>query len=164
MVQEPGHGRGCLNKVPMSRQRVRPLKYIQKIELTAFVSVMVILVFTVMFLDFTSVGQHHGTGPTLPIVADPVAMPGALRADAVTITVRRDGRIYVGSDELADGQLVAALRRDFGSGAEQKAYIRVDARARYRDVKNVLDGVRVAGVENVGFLAEKRRPAVGPGN
>jgi biopolymer transport protein ExbD len=42
---------------------------------------------------------------------------------------------------------------------ERKVYIRADGRAWYGTVKEVLDGVRAAGVEKVGFLLEQ--PFVG---
>ena len=139
----------------------KPLIPILKIDVTAFASVMVVLVFTLMVLDLTRTRPHDGFSPTLPKVADPVAMPGALREDAVTVTIRRDGRIYLGLDESTTDQLPAELERQFRGGSEQKAYIRADARAQYGSVKDVLDAVRAVGIEKIGFFAEKRRPAPG---
>jgi biopolymer transport protein ExbD len=139
----------------------KPLIPILKIDVTAFASVMVVLVFTLMFLDVTRTRPHHGFGPTLPKVADPVAMPGALREDAVTVTIRRDGRIYLGLDESTTDQLPAELERQFRGGSEQKTYIRADARAKYGSVKGVLDAVRAVGIEKIAFFAEKRQPAPG---
>jgi biopolymer transport protein ExbD len=40
---------------------------------------------------------------------------------------------------------------------ERKVYIKADARTRYRNVTDVLDGVRAAGLENVAFIVEKRQ-------
>ncbi len=128
--------------------------------MTAFASIMVVLVVALMIIDTTMVSFHHGSGPVLPRVAYPIAMSGALRGDAVSIAVRRDGRIYLGSDELMASDLPARLRPEFGRGAEQKVYIRADARAKYRDMKSVLDSIRAVGVEKIGFLVEQKRSVV----
>ena len=42
------------------------------------------------------------------------------------------------------------------------ACIKADARAKYRDVKEVLDGARSAGVEKIGILVDQRKAAVVP--
>jgi biopolymer transport protein TolR len=137
----------------------KPWIPILKIDVTAFASVMVVLVFTLMILDLTRTRPQDGFGPRLPRVADPVAMPGALREDAVTVTIRRDGRIYLGLGESTTDQLAAELERQFRGGSEQKAYIRADARVQYGSVKAVLDAVRAVGIEKIGFFAEKSLPA-----
>jgi len=150
-----------VSKQPVMLKRNRKsLTPILKIDVTGFASVMVVLVVAIMFIDFTATSPHHGSSSALPKVAYPVAMPGALRENAVNITVRRDGRIYLGPDELMANQLPARLRLQFRSGAEQKAYIRADARAKYVDVKSVLDAIRTVGIEKIGFMVEKRRPIV----
>jgi biopolymer transport protein TolR len=47
-------------------------------------------------------------------------------------------------------------------GAEKKIYIKADARAKYGDVKEVLDGVRSAGVEKIAILVDQRKPQLPP--
>ena len=42
------------------------------------------------------------------------------------------------------------------------ACIKADARAKYRDVKEVLDGARSAGAEKIGILVDQRKAAVVP--
>jgi len=130
---------------------------IAKIDTTAFASVMVVLYVVMMTIQLSNSSSMHSNGPYLPRVLYPVGMPNALAEDAATITVRRDGAIYFGSDQFAPDQLPAALRKRFGSRAERKAYIRADARARYKCVAGVLNAVSAAGVQQVAFLVEKRQ-------
>jgi biopolymer transport protein TolR len=102
---------------------------------------------------------HHGYGPDLPHVLHPVSMAGANREDAMVIAVMRDGAVYFGSDKVQPSQLPSKiLDRLRDHTVERRVYIRADARVWYRTVKEVLDGVRSAGVERVAFLVDQRGP------
>jgi biopolymer transport protein ExbD len=48
--------------------------------------------------------------------------------------------------------LVPLLREGVREGSERKVYLRADARAKYGEVKAVLDQIRLAGIENVAFM------------
>lgn len=49
------------------------------------------------------------------------------------------------------------IRESVQSGSERRVYLWVDAKAKYGDVKVVLDGVRDAGIEKVALLVEQQR-------
>jgi biopolymer transport protein ExbD/biopolymer transport protein TolR len=102
---------------------------------------------------------HHGYGPDLPRVSHAVSMSGAEREDAMVIAVMRDGVVYFGSDRTSPTQLPSKiLDRLRDHAVEPRVYIRADRRAFYFNVKEVLDGVRSAGIKRVAFLVDQRRP------
>jgi len=98
-----------------------------------------------------------GPYPDLPEARHSVEMPRANREDALVIAITRDGKVYCGPDRLWLEELPATIRERLNAGAERKAYLKVDRWAKYGLVINVLNAVRSAGVENIGFLAENVR-------
>ncbi len=92
----------------------------------------------------------------LPKAAHGVTMAGTLREDTLLVAVTRDSEIYFGSYRISPEHLSRGIREGLSQGAEHKVYIRADKRARYGTIKNVLDGVREAGVEQIAFLVDRR--------
>lgn len=76
----------------------------------------------------------------------------AVRDDALTVVVTRDGKIYLGTGQVAPEALPSEIEGGIKSGSENRVYLSADARARYSDVKLALDAIRLAGVEDVSFL------------
>lgn len=142
---------------PARRRGRRSNELICYINVTGLVSVMLALL--TMFMVFR-VFEHpsHGVFVDLARVSSPKTLNRAEAEDALMIGVGRDGRIVFRTEALALEQLPRHLRDAVNKGAEKKAYIRADARARYATVKGVLDAVRASGVENIAFLTEPRRP------
>jgi biopolymer transport protein ExbD len=60
-------------------------------------------------------------------------------------------------EQVTLDQLPNKIRAGIKQGSENKIYIRADALCRYGTVKQALDAIRDAGVENVAFLADQRR-------
>jgi len=82
-------------------------------------------------------------------------MAGALKEDALQVTVARDGQVYLRDFHLMCEDLADEIRKRMRNGVEKKVYLAVDARAKYGDAKAVLDQIRMAGIENVSFLTEE---------
>jgi biopolymer transport protein TolR len=137
--------------------RHRPNQLICGIDVTAFVSVMLVLVFTFMIGKIFDT-FHPGNSVDLAKVSSPVSMRGANREDATIVSIRRDGKLFFRSDLVMPDQLAAKIRESVDHGSERKVYIRADAHAKYEKVAEVLDGVHAAGIEKIGFLVEQRRP------
>ena len=78
-------------------------------------------------------------------------MRGANREDVLVVAIFRDGKVFFGRDLIMPDQLPFEIREAVSRSAARKVYIRAEARLRYGTVLQVLDGVRSAGVENVGF-------------
>ncbi len=131
------------------------MKLFCNIDASALAAVGFVLLVVMMIV---SPGSHHGIGPDLPRAFRPVSMAGAKREDAMVISVLRDGTVYFGADKVSACQVRAKiLDRLKDRSVERRVYIRADARVWYRTVKDVLDGVRSAGIERVAFLADQRR-------
>lgn len=100
----------------------------------------------------------HGSGVDLPRTWHASPMPRAVRENALSVVVTRDGKIYFGITPVSAKDLPGKIREGLKNGAERKVYLRADARARYVDVKQALIAIRQAGIDNVCLLAEKLQP------
>jgi biopolymer transport protein ExbD len=86
-----------------------------------------------------------------------VLAPGALREDALSVFIQRDGKIYFGYLRAGRDELPDLIRQGLRAGVEHRIYIFADARAKYGDVLAMLEGVRRANVERVTFITESPR-------
>jgi biopolymer transport protein TolR len=94
----------------------------------------------------------HGSSVDFPQTWYASPMPRAVREDALSVAVTRDGKIYFRNTAISAEELPGKIREGLKNSAEKKVYLRADARARYVDVKQVLIEIRQAGIENVCFL------------
>ena len=85
-------------------------------------------------------------------------MRPAQRDDALVVAIICTGDVFFRNDKLPADLLGAAIRESLPSARDRKIYIRADARARWGAVAQVIDQVRAAGIPNVAFLADQRRP------
>jgi len=123
-----------------------------RIDMWGFVSVMLTLLFLLMP---GTVVDPKGPAADLAGARHSIRMPGALKEDALQVMVTRDGQVYLRGSHLMCGDLADEIRERVRNCAEKKAYLAVDARAKYGDAKAVLDQIRMAGIENVSFLTEE---------
>jgi len=85
-------------------------------------------------------------------------MDNANKEDAVTVAVTRDGRTYLGGDQINVDDLGAkvAAKLENKPEGEKEVYLRADVRANYGKVMDTVDAIRTAGVSQLGLLTEKR--------
>jgi biopolymer transport protein TolR len=122
-----------------------------------FASVMGIVIFVVLLVFMTIPPHHYGVSADVPKVLHPISMSGAMREDAIKVTVTRDGQVYFGGDRVNPAFLPERIADHLKDrGAERKVYITADMRARWGTVEMVLDGVRSSGIIRVAFLADQR--------
>jgi biopolymer transport protein TolR len=135
------------------------------IDVTAFASVMFVLLYMFMFMSqpHGMYSQNHWPPVDAARVGHLISMRGADREDALVVGITRYGQVFFRADPVSVDQLSGKIREGVRQGAERKVYIRADARAKYGWVKEVLDSVQSSGVEKIGFLVEPRRtPNPGP--
>jgi biopolymer transport protein ExbD len=139
-------------------RRYRDPKLFSDFNTLAFASVMGMMVF-VLLLPFITISHHHpGVSVDIPHVLSPVSLPGADKEDAMKVTVTRDGMIFFRDGRINAADLPKKIAEHLKDrGAERKVYIAADMRARWANVKTVLDGIRSAGILRVAFLANQRR-------
>jgi biopolymer transport protein TolR len=128
--------------------------------MTGFAGVMFALV-AMFLLPASMVIDSPRNASAVPVdlakASHAAEMRGALREDALVVAIQRDGRIWFGEQTVTADHLTAAIRERVGRGAERRVYIRADMRARYASVREVLDRVRSAGIEDIGFIVDGQR-------
>ncbi len=122
------------------------------INVTPMVDVMLVLL--IIFMVITPMLQK-GVSVDLAKSANPRSMPDADKEDAVVVAVSRDGRLYLGSDQITLEDLGRKVRDKISSRVDKTVYIKSDARAKFEQVVKAIDEVRSAGVDQLGLLTEK---------
>ncbi|MHB8753836.1 MAG: ExbD/TolR family protein [Candidatus Acidiferrales bacterium] len=82
-------------------------------------------------------------------------MPNADKDDAIIVAVSSDGHFYLGNQDIALDQITSQVKDRIANRLDKEVYVRSDERAKYGDVKKVVDAVRDAGVDNLGLLTLK---------
>ena len=102
--------------------------------------------------------SHHGYAVDLALTSSASAEPKAVRENAMTVMVTRNGSVYFRNTKIGPDDLPHQIREAVHGGAEKRVYLKVDARTKYGDVKAVEDQIDAAGIRDVTFLVEKRLP------
>ncbi|HVJ08676.1 MAG TPA: ExbD/TolR family protein [Acidisarcina sp.] len=124
------------------------------INVTPMVDVMLVLL--IIFMVITPMLQNK-VSVDLAKTNNPTAMPDADKEDAIVVAVTRDGRFYLGQDQVSPVDLTGKVRDKLENKTNKEIFIRADARAHYGAVTTAIDNVRSAGVDQVGLLTEKRQ-------
>jgi biopolymer transport protein TolR len=148
-TSRPGGGR---------RGRARRHAPMSEINVTPFVDVMLVLLIVFMV-----------TAPLL-LAGLPVDLPNVkgqslnLNKDPMTVTVDRDGRIFIGSDEspIEVGQLQAKLKATLKNAEEDPVLLRGDRQVGYGRVAEVISAVREGGFKKFTFMAGPEDIEKGP--
>ena len=131
------------------RRRARPLS---EINVTPFVDVMLVLLIVFMV-----------TAPLLT-VGVPVDLPKtkaqALSQDRepLSVSVRRDGSIYLQNTRISEDDLVPRLTAIAGNGYDQRIFVRGDKAVDYGRVMQVMALVSAAGFTHIGLVTDIVRP------
>jgi biopolymer transport protein TolR len=90
---------------------------------------------------------------------NPIKMQEADKEDAVLIAVTRDGKVYLSpGNSLVDANQLGSKVKDLNQNRSDKTvYIKADARARFASVTDVVDNLRIAGIDSIGLITEEVR-------
>jgi biopolymer transport protein TolR len=129
-----------------------------RINVTPMVDVMLVLL-----IIFMVIAPMLGPDKSLQMArtSNPIDMPDANKADALVVSVMRDGKIFLGDESVAAPDLTQRITARLNNQPNQIVYVRADARARYGLLVNAVDEVRAAGIDQLGLLTEKKEPARG---
>ncbi len=122
------------------------------INVTPMVDIMLVLL--IIFMVITPMLQK-GVSVDMARATNPREMREADQDDAVVVAVTRDGRIYLGSDQLAKERLSERIQDLLAAKVDKTVYVKSDRRAKYGGVVDVVDTVRSAGVDTLGLLTDK---------
>ena len=137
------------------RHRRRRHAVMSEINVTPFVDVMLVLLIVFMV-----------TAPLLT-VGVPVDLPKT-RAQALgqdreplSVTIRRDGNIYLQNTPIAEDQLVDKLTAIAANGYDQRIFVRGDRQVDYGRVMQVMGLLSAAGFTHIGLVTDVAKPKPG---
>jgi biopolymer transport protein TolR len=140
----------------MSRQgrgrRAKRGRPMADINVTPFVDVMLVLLIVFMV-----------TAPLLT-VGVPVDLPKthaqALGQDRepLSVTIRRDGHIYLQNTPVDEDQLVPKLTAISGNGYDQRIFVRGDKSVDYGRVMEIMAMISAAGFTHIGLVTDVAKP------
>ena len=125
-----------------------------EINVTPFVDVMLVLLIVFMV-----------TAPLLT-VGVPVDLPKTRAQtlgqdrEPLSVTVKRDGRVFLQNTPIAEEELVAKLTAIAANGYDQRIYVRGDQAVDYGRVMEVMGLLSSAGYTHIGLVtdAPKHKP------
>jgi biopolymer transport protein TolR len=136
-------------------------KYNSEINVTPMVDIMLVLL--IIFMVITPLLQS-GVSVALPKeMKNPEEDPAIIKESSLVIAITADNQYYVGKDrvEITDlkDQVVAAMENKEPDA--RIVYIKSDVNANYGSVVEVINTVRLAGIDQIGLVADKKK---GPGD
>jgi biopolymer transport protein TolR len=125
-----------------------------EINVTPLVDVVLVLLLIFMV---TAPMMSRGIDVSLP-VADQPQIP---QEDRITVSIRADGRVFVADQPVNIALLEDRLRGLTSGSPDSVVYLRADESLRYGSVIEVVDVIKRAGIDRIGFVyllpEEKRR-------
>ena len=141
-----GHARGGAAVYRGLRGR-QPLTALGEINVTPLVDVVLVLLLVFMV---TAPMMSRGIDLTLPVADQPQNDP----EDRITVSVNAQGQVFIG-DRAVNILLLEDRLRGMMEGREAKlVYLRADEGLRYGKVIEVMDRIKRAGVDRIGFAYE----------
>ncbi|MGC2419497.1 MAG: biopolymer transporter ExbD [Candidatus Acidiferrales bacterium] len=114
----------------------------------------IMLVLLIIFMVITPM-LHKGIPVNMAAAHNVDPMQPADRDDAVIVAVTRDGKTYLGNNQVSSNEITDQVKDLISNRLDKTVYVRSDARAKYGDVVRAVDAVRAAGVENLGLLTDR---------
>jgi len=121
---------------------------LSEINVTPFVDVMLVLL--VIFM-VTAPLMQQGVDVELPRTT---TQPIRLEQEPLVLTVRKDGKAFLGRQEIALPELQAKLVAVFGSRGDKELFLRADREAPYGLVVKAMAAARGAGATKLGIVTE----------
>jgi biopolymer transport protein TolR len=132
---------------PASAQR--PLS---EINVTPFVDVMLVLLIIFMV---TAPMMQQGVDVDLP---ETTTQPLRLQDEPLILTVKADGKVFLGRVEIPEKELQAKLAAILEGLDGKEIFLRADKKAPYGLVVKALAAARAAGATKLGMVTEPESP------
>ena len=122
------------------------------INVTPMVDVM--LVMLIIFMVITPM-LSKGVSVDLVKTKNPIPMQAADKSDAIVVAITRDGKTYLGSNQIPAADLPPKVKDLLLNRLDKTCFVKSDSRARYEKVVDVVDNLRAAGVDQLGLLTDQ---------
>ena len=123
------------------------------INVTPMVDVMLVLL--IIFMVITPM-LNNKVNVDLPKAAAAVVMEDANKEDAVVVAVTRDGKTFLGQDRVNMDDIGTKISAKLENKTDKQVFLRADSRANYGKVMDTIDGIRTAGVSQLGMLTDRQ--------
>jgi biopolymer transport protein ExbD len=120
----------------------------------------VLLVLLVIFMATLPLGTQ-GLDINLPAETQKSAARATPDVNQIVLEYTADRRIAVNKQDVSAVQLETRLRNIFEQRSDKTMFIVGDGSLKYKDIVDVIDAAKGAGVEKVGIVTEGMRKAAG---
>jgi biopolymer transport protein TolR len=153
-MQTQGGGEGGAGAAYRGLRSRRGSSMLGEINVTPLVDVVLVLLLIFMV---TAPMMSRGIDVSLPVANQP-QIP---QEDRITVSIRADGRVFVADQPVNLALLEDRLRGLTSGSPDSVVYLRADEGLRYGAVIEVVDVIKRAGINRIGFVyalpEEKRR-------
>lgn len=139
---------------PSKKIRQRGNRYWVELNLWPFVGVLMVLLTVFMFAFTPSNICDRRIRADIPVMRHSVPLPNSVKEDAIYIHILRDQALYLGNSRPVVEELGPEIQKRIINGSEKRIYLEVDSRVRYGFVKQVLEQIQDAKIQNVTFIAK----------
>jgi biopolymer transport protein TolR len=122
-----------------------------QINVTPFVDVMLVLLIIFMV---TAPMMQQGIDIDLP---ETTTQPIRVRNDPLILSVKADGKYFLGRKEVALPELQSKLEAVFEARESKQVFLRADRKAPYGVVVKAMAAARSAGSRQLGIVTEPER-------
>lgn len=128
------------------RRRNRRHQPMSEINVTPFVDVMLVLLIIFM------------VAAPLLTVGVPIDLPETQakqlnsETQPITISVRKEGQIFLGETEISQQELIPKLKAIAKNGYEERLYVRGDRATDYGTVMQIMGALNQAGYKKIGLV------------
>ena len=120
----------------------------------------VLLVLLVIFMATLPLGTQ-GLDINLPAETKSARQQAQTDVNQIVLEYTADRRIAINKQDVSVLQLETRLRNIFEQRSDKTMFIVGDASLKYKDIVDVIDAAKGAGVEKVGIVTEGMRKAAG---
>jgi biopolymer transport protein TolR len=142
---------GNVQTVGRSGRRARR-HAMSEINVTPFVDVMLVLLIVFMV---TAPLLTAGVPVDLPKTR---AQPLGQDREPLSVTVKRDGKVYLQNTPVGADELVAKLTAIAANGYDQRIFVRGDKAVDYGRVMEVMGVLSAAGFTHIGLVTDVAKP------
>ena len=112
----------------------------------------VLLVLLIIFMVVTPLIKR-GVDVKIPTALNTINMP---ENPETVLYIRKDGTMYVNQDQVTMDNLQTILEEAFMTASDNRLYLRADQELEYGNIVDIIDIVKIAGVEIVGIIVDKK--------